>query len=112
MSNNDVRLQSLVSQVDDATARFLMNELKLVKLASNKDKSLATVAAETTEIESSTSGIVRAVEDLLVISRRLKEAWVLGQRKPNEPVNSDDLERSRQTTQDIISQLSSINEWL
>ncbi|GMM51803.1 hypothetical protein DASB73_027660 [Starmerella bacillaris] len=112
MSNNDVRLQSLVSQVDDATARFLMNELKLVKLASNKDKSLATVAAETTEIESSTSGIVRAVEDLLVISRRLKEAWVLGQRKPNEAVNSDDLERSRQTTQDIISQLSSINEWL
>lgn len=106
------RAQALVEQVDDAAMRLLANELRLVKLASNKEKSLASLAAETVEIGACTSEIIRATEDLLVISRGLKEAWILGQ--PRKPVQSSDSETAAadQTVHKLVSSLESIGEWL
>lgn len=113
MSTREQRAQALVDQVDDATTRLLSNQLKLVRLASNKDKSIATVAAETTDIEASTSGIIRAVEDMLVISRNLKEAWVLGQiKKQEDSLTKTQIEEREKHLQELAQSLGSIKEWL
>lgn len=113
MSTREQRAQALVDQVDDTTTRLLSNQLKLVRLAYNKDKSIATVSAETTDIEACTSGIIRAVEDMLVISRNLKEAWVLGQIKKSEDTTAQDQVAEREKhIQELAQSLGSIKEWL
>lgn len=87
------RANALLEQIDDATTRLLSNQLQLVKLASNKDKPLPTVAAETASVHAAASSLVRACEDLLVLTRSLKEAWVLGQVRSRIPeVSSSEVE--------------------
>lgn len=113
MSTREQRAHAIVEQIDDATARLLSNQLKLVRLASNKDKSIATLAAETAEIESCSLGIERAVEDMLVVSRTLKEAWVLGQiKKPQSDITADELERREQLVKQLTKTLGSTMDYL
>lgn len=80
------RAQLLIDHVDEATERLITRQVELVRLASNKEKDTGTIAVETAEIEACTTSMIRAVEDLLVVTRGLKEAWVLGHvREQNEP---------------------------
>jgi len=108
MSSREQRAQALVDQVDDATGRLLANQLKLVQLASNKDKSVATVASETTSIEAYTSGLIRAVEDMLVISRQLKESWILGQ----SPKSDKHIAKPQDVERELTQTLGSLHEQL
>lgn len=47
----------------------------------NSGKDLSLVASEVYQIEANTASIVQAAEDLMSLTRSLKEAWVLGQIK-------------------------------
>lgn len=107
-----VEQRAKVEQVDDATMRLLANELRLVKLASNKDKNLATLAAATLEIEACTSEIVRATEDLLVMSRGLKEEWVLGQRKQVARAQPESQQKTSETVDRLIRDLQTVEKKL
>lgn len=104
MSSREQRAHAIVEQIDDATGRLLSNQLKLVRYASNKDKSIATLAAETAEIQACSLGIERAVEDMLVVSRSLKEAWVLGQIKHTVDPESEELRERREKVSRKLTQ--------
>ncbi|VVT57216.1 uncharacterized protein SAPINGB_P005592 [Magnusiomyces paraingens] len=78
------RTANLLQKVNIATVT-LANEFKqIIDLSKNSGKDSATVASEVYQTEASTASIVHAAEDLLAVTRVLKEAWILGQVRPQE----------------------------
>lgn len=68
-----------MSKVDANVTMLAQRFQSILELASSEDKSLNTSATETLQIETNTANIIRIAEELLMITRQLKEAWVLGQ---------------------------------
>lgn len=73
------KCQALMSKVDANVTMLAQRFQSILELASSEDKSLNTSATETLQIETNTANIIRIAEELLMITRQLKEAWVLGQ---------------------------------
>lgn len=93
--SNAQRAQTFLQHIDQATERLLSRQLALVRIAAEQEKDTPTMAVETAEIEASATSIVRAVEDLLVVTRSLKEAWILGQIRQDLPEPTEDEIQSR-----------------
>ncbi|KAK9476731.1 hypothetical protein V1514DRAFT_284681 [Lipomyces japonicus] len=67
-----------VERINEATASVVTEFNDLVDLAPPA-AGLPAAAAQSYEIECHTIALVRAIEDLLSLSRTLKDAWLLGQ---------------------------------
>ncbi|RPA83552.1 hypothetical protein BJ508DRAFT_413237 [Ascobolus immersus RN42] len=60
--------------------KMLNNHMQvIVEAAAFDGKDRYVTAAETLQIDVHTEGMIKAAEDLLALSKELKEAWVLGQ---------------------------------
>lgn len=104
MPSSSQRALSLLESVDDAVERLCQRQIDIIRLSISKDKDLSTIAANTTEIAGCVSSIIRATEDLLVVTRALKEAWVLGQiRDPPVEPSSEVIEQRRKLCTDMIN---------
>lgn len=57
----------------------MFSNLALILFYQILNKSEETLAVETLQIESNTTSIIKVAEELLTITRSLKEAWILGQ---------------------------------
>ncbi|KAK9431390.1 surfeit locus protein 5 subunit 22 of mediator complex-domain-containing protein [Lipomyces doorenjongii] len=66
-------------RINDAANTIISEYTSIVALAPVSGKDRTTTATETYEIECHATSIVRAIEDLLMVSRSLKESWILGQ---------------------------------
>ncbi|GME67776.1 unnamed protein product [[Candida] boidinii] len=73
------RSQVLIDKVDSSVEVLLQKFHDIVELSLILDKSEETLAVETLQIESNTTSIIKVAEELLTITRSLKEAWTLGQ---------------------------------
>ncbi|ODV96630.1 hypothetical protein PACTADRAFT_48461 [Pachysolen tannophilus NRRL Y-2460] len=70
---------TLMKKIDTNIASILQQFQSIVELSAVLDKSQGTLAVEMLKIESNASTIVRLSEELLSITRNLKESWILGQ---------------------------------
>lgn len=105
--SNAQRAQTFLQHIDEATERLLSRQLTLVRLAAESEKDTPTTAVETAEIEASATSIVRAVEDLLVVTRGLKEAWTLGQiRQPLPEIPQAEIERRKTALREVLDVIS------
>ncbi|KAK9457050.1 surfeit locus protein 5 subunit 22 of mediator complex-domain-containing protein [Dipodascopsis uninucleata] len=73
------RALSINQRINEATNIIISEFSDIIELAPISGKDRVTTAAETYQIECHATSIVRAIEDLLLISRSLKEAWLLGE---------------------------------
>ncbi|KAH3662300.1 hypothetical protein OGAPHI_005550 [Ogataea philodendri] len=73
------RFTSLLTRVNNNVELVLQKFHDIVELSSIEDKSQETQAIEALQIESNAATVVRLTEELLAITRQLKEAWILGQ---------------------------------
>ncbi|KAK9236185.1 surfeit locus protein 5 subunit 22 of mediator complex-domain-containing protein [Lipomyces kononenkoae] len=73
------RFLTIIQRINEAANTIVAEYTAIVELAPVSGKDRATTAAETYQIECHASSIVRAIEDLLMVSRSLKESWILGQ---------------------------------
>lgn len=79
MSNRSI---TLLQRVDNATEQLNSKFTDIVNSAKVSSKDKSALAMETYLVEESTSAMVRSLEDLLFVTRSLKEAWILGQIRP------------------------------
>ncbi|ODV86356.1 hypothetical protein CANARDRAFT_22252 [[Candida] arabinofermentans NRRL YB-2248] len=70
---------TLITKIDNNVELMLQKFHDIIELSSVLDKSQETLAIESLQIESNTSTIIRLAEELLSITRMLKESWILGQ---------------------------------
>ncbi|KAK9352285.1 surfeit locus protein 5 subunit 22 of mediator complex-domain-containing protein [Lipomyces doorenjongii] len=73
------RILTINQRINDAANTIISEYTSIVALAPVSGKDRTTTATETYEIECHATSIVRAIEDLLMVSRSLKESWILGQ---------------------------------
>ncbi|KAK9451387.1 surfeit locus protein 5 subunit 22 of mediator complex-domain-containing protein [Limtongia smithiae] len=71
------RAQNINQRINEATGTIIQEFTELIALAPVNGKDLTATAVDVYQIECRSTSIVRAVEDLLLISRSLKEAWIL-----------------------------------
>ncbi|KAK9489854.1 surfeit locus protein 5 subunit 22 of mediator complex-domain-containing protein [Lipomyces doorenjongii] len=73
------RILTINQRINDAANTIISEYTSIVALAPVSGKDRTTTATETYEIECHATSIVRAIEDLLMVSRSLKESWIMGQ---------------------------------
>ncbi|CDK27757.1 unnamed protein product [Kuraishia capsulata CBS 1993] len=73
------RHSNLMAKLDSNAELMTQKFQNILDLSSILDKSQGTLAIETLQIEADSSTIIRLTEELLSISRTLKESWILGQ---------------------------------
>ncbi|KAK9361513.1 surfeit locus protein 5 subunit 22 of mediator complex-domain-containing protein [Lipomyces starkeyi] len=73
------RILTINQRINEAANTIVSDYTSIVALAPVSGKDRTTTATETYEIEFHATSIVRAIEDLLMVSRSLKESWILGQ---------------------------------
>ncbi|KAK9379412.1 surfeit locus protein 5 subunit 22 of mediator complex-domain-containing protein [Kockiozyma suomiensis] len=78
-SQNAQRALTINQRINEATNQILSEYQEITHLAPVASKDKVATAAETYQIEGHAASMVRAIEDLLVLSRSLKEAWILSQ---------------------------------
>lgn len=87
----------MIARVDSATEQLLSKFSEIVALSEvGETKDRTGSVSDTFQIEANSTTMVRAAEDLLFVTRSLKEAWILGQVKPTEKADEDD-EQTRET---------------
>ncbi|GMF37022.1 unnamed protein product [[Candida] boidinii] len=114
------RSQVLIDKVDSSVEVLLQKFHDIVELSLILNKSEETLAVETLQIESNTTSIIKVAEELLTITRSLKEAWILGQvPKSNlthdydsEIVDSNDKELIDAKIQKSLEQYNNLNALL
>ncbi|KAG5439921.1 hypothetical protein PCANB_000203 [Pneumocystis canis] len=72
-----VRTTELIQQIDEASSTLLSRFCQIIEIISNEGKDLCTVASESYQIEIHVSSMIRSAEELLLVSRSIKEAWIL-----------------------------------
>lgn len=82
------RAGQLLDRIDAATDRLVNKFSEIVALSGNTVSDRGTVAVDSFNIETHSSTIVRATEDLLLVTRNLKESWILGYIRPIEDEGS------------------------
>ncbi|KAK7207770.1 mediator complex, subunit Med22 [Myxozyma melibiosi] len=78
-SQNAQRAQTINQRITEATGQVITEYHEIVHLAPVASKDKVASAMETYQIEGHAASMVRAIEDLLMLSRSLKEAWILSQ---------------------------------
>lgn len=73
----------------------------MIELTQNQGKDRATSSSDAFQIEANGSTIVRACEDLLFVTRSLKEAWILGQAQPIKE-DEDDAESTNERADRLL----------
>ncbi|KAK9366105.1 surfeit locus protein 5 subunit 22 of mediator complex-domain-containing protein [Lipomyces kononenkoae] len=73
------RFLTINQRINEAATTIVSEYTAILTLAPVADKDRETTAAETYQIECHATAIVRTIEDLLMVSRSLKESWILGQ---------------------------------
>ncbi|KAK9372188.1 surfeit locus protein 5 subunit 22 of mediator complex-domain-containing protein [Lipomyces chichibuensis] len=73
------RILTINQRINEAANTVVSEYTSIVALAPVSGKDKTTTATETYQIECHATSIVRAIEDLLMVSRSLKESWILGQ---------------------------------
>lgn len=100
MSNRSI---TLLQRVDNATEQLTSKFSDIVSSAKISSKDKSALAMETYLVEESTSAMVRSLEDLLFVTRSLKEAWILGQIRP--AVNRGDDSGDGQLADDLLGKI-------
>lgn len=72
-----VRTTELIQQIDEASSTLLSRFCQIIEVVSNEAKDRCTVASESYQIETHAASMIRSAEELLLISRLIKEAWML-----------------------------------
>lgn len=98
---------NVVAKFDTNVQLVLSKFQEILALLTLHDKALTVHATESLQIESNAHTIVRLVEELLTLTRTLKEKWVLGQ-VPFDDDNND--ERNYELYEKINSLLQEISE--
>lgn len=87
--------------MDTATEQLLSKFPDIISLAENdQDKDKTASVSDTYQIEANSTTLIRAAEDLLFVTRSLKEAWILGQVKPRENESKENETTNQQETRD------------
>ncbi len=77
----------LLSDLDNKVELLLTKFQEICRLAQVEDKEYETQSVESLQIESNAWTITRMAEELLGVTRLLKEEWILGQTKVLDPEN-------------------------
>lgn len=72
-----VRTAELIKQIDEASSTLLSRFCQIIEVVSNEAKDRCTVASESYQIEAHAASMIRSAEELLLVSRLIKEAWML-----------------------------------
>ncbi|CCE86304.1 Piso0_004787 [Millerozyma farinosa CBS 7064] len=72
---------TLLQRIDSDIEQILQKFQDTFELATNQDKSKELLSVESLSMEANATLIIRLCEDLLTISRHLKETWCLGSLK-------------------------------
>ncbi|KAK6457560.1 mediator complex, subunit Med22 [Scheffersomyces xylosifermentans] len=75
---------ALLQKIDSNVEQMLQKFQDIFEVAINQEKPKELLAVESLTIESDALTIIRLCQDLLSISRSLKETWCLGTLKVNE----------------------------
>ncbi|KAK9461055.1 peptidase S8/S53 domain-containing protein [Lipomyces oligophaga] len=73
------RALSFNQRINEATNEIITQYSEIIRLAPVANKDRATTAAEVYQIECHAVSLIHSIEELLTISRTLKESWILGQ---------------------------------
>ncbi len=77
----------LLSDLDNKIELLLSKFQEICQLAQVDDREYETQSVESLQIESNAWTITRIAEELLGVTRLLKEEWILGQTKVVDPEN-------------------------
>ncbi|KAG4305813.1 hypothetical protein PORY_000723 [Pneumocystis oryctolagi] len=72
-----LRTTELIHKIDEASSTLLSRFCQIIEIASNEGKDRCMVASESYQIEIHVVSMIRSVEELLLVSRAIKEAWIL-----------------------------------
>ncbi|CAH2448376.1 Kinetochore protein [Komagataella phaffii CBS 7435] len=93
--------QQLMDKLDSNVTLMVQKYQSILELVTSSDKSIGTQSVETLQIESNASTIIRLSEELLSMTRTLKESWVLGQL----PKINEDSDLSNEHLREKMNQL-------
>ncbi|KAK9244984.1 surfeit locus protein 5 subunit 22 of mediator complex-domain-containing protein [Lipomyces tetrasporus] len=83
------RALTINQRINEAANTIVLEYSAIIALAPVSGKDRTTTATEAYEIECHATSIVRAIEDLLMVSRSIKESWILGQVSSSFQVGDD-----------------------
>ncbi|KTW27915.1 uncharacterized protein T551_02882 [Pneumocystis jirovecii RU7] len=72
-----LRTTELIHKIDEASSTLLSRFCQIIDVISNEGKDSCTVASESYQIEVHVASMIRSAEELLLVSRLIKEAWIL-----------------------------------
>ncbi|EMR11781.1 hypothetical protein PNEG_00208 [Pneumocystis murina B123] len=81
-----VRTTELIKQIDEASFTLLSRFCQIIEVVDNDAKDQCTVASESYQIETHAASMIRSAEELLLISRLIKEAWMLWETNAWDPI--------------------------
>jgi len=105
MSGDVAQRTRLEGRVTDNLEVLLKRFENIMQLAPVEGKDKSMTVAEAYEIETHASSMIRAAEDLLAMTRSLKEAWLFGQLSTGpeaESTTSQDAKAVGETLQRLI----------
>lgn len=106
------RTNTLNSSIDNATLTILSRFQDILDIAINEGKDKYTVAPEVYQIECHTVSMVRAVEQLLDVSRQIKSYWLtnsLSTSFPTVDYSEPDLEKVKRTLTKLQNHLLEVS---
>ncbi|ODQ79914.1 hypothetical protein BABINDRAFT_8104 [Babjeviella inositovora NRRL Y-12698] len=99
---------ALLEKVNGNSALMLQKLFSIIELSTVEGKPKETLAVEILQIESNAATIIRLAEELLTVTRTLKENWILGQLKLDDD-QYNELERNLDLKMnDLIEKVSSV----
>ena len=86
---------TLLKKIDSDVEQILNTFLNIFEILHSADKNREQLSVELLTIELDALNIIRLCEDLLNISRGLKEQWVLGSMKVDAAPSADDVDTDK-----------------
>ncbi|KTW29222.1 hypothetical protein T552_01178 [Pneumocystis carinii B80] len=102
-----VRTTGLIKQIDEASYTLLSRFCQIIDIVGNDAKDQCTVASESYQIETHAASMIRSAEELLLISRLIKEAWMLWETNAWDPVS----EQMKDTSLPLDQILTLLNQY-
>ncbi|GLI78805.1 hypothetical protein PoHVEF18_007126 [Penicillium ochrochloron] len=98
--DKDQPLKHVHQRVNNDVAELLKRYENIMACANVERTSHAAIAAESTQIDVEVNAIVRAAEDILSLTRSMKEAWLFGT-LDTLGESSQDVERNEKLGEDV-----------
>ncbi|KAG5513568.1 hypothetical protein PMAC_001000 [Pneumocystis sp. 'macacae'] len=81
-----LRTIELLRRIDEASSTLLSRFCQIIEVVTNEGKDRCGIASESYQIEVHVASMIRSAEELLQISRLIKEAWILRETDTWNPV--------------------------